>query len=301
MTAVLSLCSGYGGLDHAVEAVCRATTRWVADTDRDATTVLATRYPDAPNVGDITTHDWAGTDADIITAGYPCQPFSTAGRRQGTSDARHIWPHVLGAIRAVRPRLVVLENVAGHLSLGFGQVLGDLAAAGFDAEWTVLHASDIGAPHRRARLFVAAHPNGPGQQRGEGRDGEGGRIVAGPHTGPPAHVDGDRREIEPVGALRHSVWKALRDDTDRRSADHWGRYSGAIERWEHILGRLAPDPLTGRQLNAQFVEWMMGLPAGWVTDLLPNRRALKVLGNGVVPQQAEMALRQLLTHKKATA
>jgi len=77
----------------------------------------------------------------------------------------------------------------------------------------------------------------------------------------------------------------------------WQRFGPAIRRWEAIMGRSAPAPLVDgtKQLNARLVEWMMGLPEGWVTDLIPNRRALKTLGNGVVPQQAEMALRMLLT------
>lgn len=77
----------------------------------------------------------------------------------------------------------------------------------------------------------------------------------------------------------------------------WGPFTAAVRRWEHLTGREAPAPLlTGtKQLNARMVEWMMGLPDGWVTDVVPNRRALKTLGNGVVPQQAEAALRTLLS------
>src|SRR5690606_40192712 len=91
---------------------------------------------------------------DIVTGGYPCQPFSVAGKRKGTSDARHLWPNIAHALRVLRPRYAFFENVANHLRLGFADVLADLAELGFDAEWTTVRASDVGAPHQRRRLFV---------------------------------------------------------------------------------------------------------------------------------------------------
>lgn len=152
-----SLCSGVGGLDLAAESHFDAVTVWHAEVDADASAVLAARWPGVPNLGDLTVVDWSAVEpVDIITAGYPCQPFSLAGNRKGTADVRHLWPYVADAVRVLRPRYVVLENVAGHLSLGFDQVLGDLATLRFDAEWTTVRASDIGAPHRRERLFVVA-------------------------------------------------------------------------------------------------------------------------------------------------
>jgi len=90
-------------------------------------------------------------------SGYPCQPFSVAGKRAGESDERHLWPEVARIVSECEPALVFLENVAGHLRLGFGTVLADLAALGFDAEWGLFRASDVGAPHRRERLFVLAY------------------------------------------------------------------------------------------------------------------------------------------------
>ncbi|WP_425297057.1 DNA cytosine methyltransferase [Nocardia brasiliensis] len=93
--------------------------------------------------------DWHSVPPiDILTAGYPCQPFSTSGRRKGKDDPRHLWPFVYEAIRVLRPRLTLLENVAGHRSKGFDTVLGDLAEIGLSAQWVSVRASDIGAPHR---------------------------------------------------------------------------------------------------------------------------------------------------------
>ena len=303
---IVSLCSGYGGLDLAVEAVLDAHTTHVADIDRDACTVLAHRFPDAPNLGDLRAVDWTGIHADILTAGYPCQPFSHAGRRQGEQDDRHIWPEVLRAIRALRPGLVVLENVRGHLSLGFGRVLGDLAEAGFDAEWCLLRASDVGAPHGRARVFVVAHPHGRRQQGVEEQHGtpqqdptdrdSSGRHAHRCGVEAASHADGQagdatRRaggQVHEPGAIERSRRRDCVDSWD------WRQFTPAVVRWERLTGRSAPAPLNGKQLNARFVEWMMGLPEGWVTDLVPNRRALHTLGNGVVPQQAAAALRSLV-------
>ena len=152
-----SLCSGYGGLDLGLASVIGGETAWLCEYDKHPSTILAQRFPGVPNYGDITTTDWSQVEpVDWITAGYPCQPFSHAGKRQGTNDERHIWPDVWNAVRLVRPQRVLLENVAGHLSLGFGDVLGDLARLGYDARWGVLRAADVGAPHGRKRVFIVA-------------------------------------------------------------------------------------------------------------------------------------------------
>jgi hypothetical protein len=130
-----SLCSGYRGLDAAVEAVFGGTTAWVSDIDPGANKILAHHWPDVPNHGDLTTTDWSLVEpVDIVCGGYPCQPFSNAGKRKGIADERHIWPWIARALGVLRPRLAVFENVGGHLRLGFDTVLADLAAIGFDAE-----------------------------------------------------------------------------------------------------------------------------------------------------------------------
>jgi len=98
---------------------------------------------------------------DVVTAGFPCQPFSVAGKRAGADDPRNMWPATLEVLRIVRPRLAFLENVPGLISSGyFDTVLGDLASLGYDAEWTVFGADDVGAPHRRKRLWVLAWQRG---------------------------------------------------------------------------------------------------------------------------------------------
>ncbi len=103
-----------------VQSVLPGRTLWHSDIDPGACQVLAHRWPDVPNLGDVTCVDWSKVaPVDVITGGYPCQPFSHAGKRAGTNDERHLWPYVAGAIAVLRPGLCVLENVRGHLSLGF--------------------------------------------------------------------------------------------------------------------------------------------------------------------------------------
>lgn len=192
-----SLFAGFGGLDMAVEEAFGATTAWVSEIDPGACKVLAHRFPDAPNLGDITTVDWATVEpVDIITGGSPCQDLSTAGRRAGMTDGTrsNLWVAMREAIAQLRPRFVVWENVRGALSAhahsdlescagcvgderdepalrALGRVLGDLAELGFDAEWRGLRASDVGACHQRFRVFVlawrrdAAHADGIGHER----------------------------------------------------------------------------------------------------------------------------------------
>lgn len=132
---------------------------WHCEFEEAPSKVLAERWPGVPNLGDITKVDWAAVKRehgaiDLVNGGYPCQPFSLAGARRGVEDERHLWPYVVEALRHLRPAQVVFENVRGHLSIGFDEVLRDLSWLGYEVEWVLVAASDIGAPHRRQRLFI---------------------------------------------------------------------------------------------------------------------------------------------------
>lgn len=99
--------------------------------------------------------------ADIITAGFPCQPFSVAGKRKGTGDERNLWPQTYAAICKIRPRWVLLENVPGLLTFDYiRRIFGDLAEAGYDTEWHCVSAASVGARHKRERLWIMAYTNG---------------------------------------------------------------------------------------------------------------------------------------------
>lgn len=275
-----SLCTGYGGLDHAARSVFGSgRLAWVADPDPHVCVLLAARMPGAPNLGDIRAVDWQTVQpVDVLTAGFPCQDISSAGRRAGIKHGTRsgLFFDVVRAIAALRPPTVVLENVAALRWRGGGLdlVLAELHHAGYDCAWTSVRASDIGAAHRRERIFLLAWP----------RDSTAGKPA--PHA---AHT-----------ARATSLLRPARQDafnTDIR----WGPYEAAIRRWELTLGRRAPGPVEpgrgGRpRLAPRFVEWLMGLNDGHVTgpDLaLPRTAQLRILGNGVVPQQATHAIRLL--------
>ena len=163
-----SLFTGYGGLDMAVGG----DVAWYSEIEPAACKILAEHYPGVENLGDITAVDWSTVEpVDVITGGYPCQPFSTAGMRRSKNDERHLWPYVRDAISALQPRFAVLENVRGHLSMGLADVIGDLASVGYDARWGLVRASDAGAPHGRARVFIVAYPEG-NQQRESAESGQ---------------------------------------------------------------------------------------------------------------------------------
>ncbi|AWB84810.1 DNA cytosine methyltransferase [Corynebacterium liangguodongii] len=193
-----SLFSGYGGLDLAVEAVTGARPAWFCEWDAAPSKILAHHWPGVPNFRDVTKVNWSQVEpVGIITGGSPCQDLSAAGKRAGMTEGTrsNLWVNMREAIAAIRPRLVVWENVQGALSAkatsdsdmeqdgrpmgdgggghlrALGRVLGDLAEIGYDAKWTTIRASDIGAPHHRARVFLIAYPRTPNtssQRHGSG-------------------------------------------------------------------------------------------------------------------------------------
>ncbi|MGH3760270.1 DNA cytosine methyltransferase [Actinophytocola sp.] len=316
--AIGSLFSGYGGLDLAVEHVFGGHTVWYSETERAPARVLAHRFPGVPNLGDITRVNWdAVPRVDLLAGGFPCQDLSSAGKRAGLSPGTRsgLWAHMAYAIERLRPRLVVFENVRGLLNapsaptpvrpldrrdLGdarrggtraLGTVLGDLAERGYDCRWLGLPASAIGAPHQRFRVFGLAWPRGTDPRGVQPERRRGRRHLPGaPPQALRLPVGGD-----PSGTAANTLAK-------RRTSSRveWGRFELAIRHWEHLLGRPAPFPVVhvkGRdRLSPPFVEWLMGLDAGWVTDVpgISRAMALKMLGNGVVPVQGAAALRLLL-------
>ncbi len=172
MLTVGSLFSGIGGIDLGLERA-GMTVKWHSEIDPYACRVLKKHWPSVPNIGNIKEVKWDQVEpVDLIAGGYPCQPFSTAGKRQGEKDERHLWPYFLRAISELRPRFALLENVRGHLSMGFDRVLGNLAEIGYDAEWQIVSAASVGAPHRRDRIICVAYPNNAGSRTPQGDMGE---------------------------------------------------------------------------------------------------------------------------------
>lgn len=164
-----SLFSGIGGFDLAAEWA-GWTNRFNCEIDPFCQRVLKYHFPNAEQYTDIRTTDFTlwRDRIDVLTGGFPCQPFSVAGKRLGTDDPRHLWPEMLRAIREIRPRWVVGENVRGILSwsggMVFEQVCADLEAAGYEVQPLVLPACGVGAPHRRDRVWFVAHACCHGRQ-----------------------------------------------------------------------------------------------------------------------------------------
>jgi len=183
---VLALCSGIGGGIELGLKLAEPTARTVCYVEREAFPIAVTLtriregyLDDAPIWSDVTTFDgkpWRNV-VDCITGGYPCQPFSVAGQRQGEHDPRHLWPDIKRIVGEVRPRFCFFENVAGHLQLGFESVWRDLSDMGYEVEAGLFTAAEVGAPHKRQRLFILAHADagrrwsqGHGQQLASGPD-----------------------------------------------------------------------------------------------------------------------------------
>ena len=366
MTTIGSLFTGYGGLDMGVAMAVDPDARvaWTSDVEPGPCKLADVRWPDTPNLGDITKINWGDVEpVDIICGGSPCQDLSLAGKRAGmaTGTRSGLWESMAAAVETIRPRLVVWENVQGALSarayspveqepamLGTrtngplvratGRVVGELAGLGYSAAWRVVRASDAGAPHQRARLFIVGYPDGqPWDMRRPAtpRQTQGRRPHREP-TGPglgtlmPTPTASDHKAGRHQEGVGHSLTQAVQLLPTPSASDaimglprtsgrppekstklatrleytDYGDYAPAIARWEQVTGRAAPPPTNpprregGKpQLSAKFVEWMMGLPDGHVTgpDLnLSREHQLRMLGNGVVPQQAALAVSSLL-------
>ncbi len=334
-----SLCSGYGGLELGLEmAGFDFDLVWCAEMDGHAAQVMAHHHPDVTNFGDLT-QITDPPSVDVVTAGFPCQPVSTAGKRKGVNDERWLIEDVCRVARDAGANWLLLENVAGIFTANRGEaflrVLEALAQNGFAAEWTSVRASDVGAPHGRLRWFCLAYAEGGTVSQSElfsasvGSAAElGERYRAAPADadqssgearGDTRH-DGKRLRQEPMGPASPAADADLPGRGEQRgtvavqpscpTAEHaghhvsrFGPYADAVARWEPIVGRPAPNPTDDkRRLNPRFVEWMMGLPDGWVTDTGVTRsQALKILGNGVVPQQAAFALSLLHEQRQQSA
>lgn len=228
----VSLFAGIGGFDLGLE---RAGMTCVGQVEIDpfCVQVLKKHWPDVPRHDDVRTFQGSEFgEFDLLCGGYPCQPFSVAGNRKGAEDERHLWPEVIRIIRNVRPRIVLLENVPGHLSLGFGRVLGDLAESGYDAEWDCIPASAVGAPHQRDRVWIVAYPNRAGCGRLEEPHGE---------------------PIEPRKQPRrwsHADGLAVAARQAAQAPARIGRVDDGIPHWSHRLRSL------GNAVVPQVAEWI---------------------------------------------
>lgn len=167
MLRMLDTFAGIGGFSYAAERLVGGyETAAFVEWDKKCQQVLAKNFPGVPIYGDIKEFEY---DPDrlgrihIITGGYPCQPFSSAGKRRGDQDDRHLWPRLFEVVKSVRPDWFIGENVAGHITLGLDQVLSDLEAANYSCRCFVIPAVAADAPHRRDRCWIVANANSTGR------------------------------------------------------------------------------------------------------------------------------------------
>ena len=348
LPSVLSICTGYGGIEIGLERAI-GTINILAHVEIEAYAVanlLAKMgtgdLVPAPVWTDIKTfpaHCFSGS-VDILTGGYPCQPFSAAGQRRGADDPRHLWPWIKEHISIIRPGICFFENVEGHISLGLREVLTDLADLGYRVEsdsgepaWGLFSAAEVGAPHRRKRVFILAYDpdkrdnlwrfNFSQAQAGwESINSEAGNCcnnVADPGSTEFNRVSEstERREDQasgvsgaivanscqqgPQNTERKTIQSAWRRNERRTTAQFcrslWPSRPGEPQyEWEE------PRVFDGK-LNPDWVESLQGVQHGWtqLSNALPGENRidrLRLLGNGVVPATAEKAFITLLTRIK---
>ena len=250
----VDLCSGIGGFALGFESIGLSRPVLFCDIDNWCRLVLKKHWPDVPQSSDV--KELANDpkrlvpDCDILTAGYPCQPFSLAGKRQGDEDPRHIWPFILRIVTSKRPAWCIFENVYGHISLGLDQVLLDLEAEGYATRTFVVPACSVDAPHKRNRVWIIAKYVGHTSSSGQSRD--------------------NRRR---AGQEFEDRCQDVPDTNSEGLQGQWEKSSGVSQEQRDLSYSCGwePEPSVGRVAN--------GIP----------RRVdrIKGLGNAIVPQIAQ--------------
>lgn len=298
----ISLCTGVGALDKAVEQLTGASTAVYAEKDRWAAQVMAAQLPEVGNLGSIDQINYGAVAAqypnlDTLIAGWPCQGISNNGHRLGLDDPRSgLWRNVAQGIDVIRPAEVFLENVAALKRRGLDVVSDHLNRLGYDLYWTITYASSIGAPMSRARFLGYAIP-------GAGVTIEVPAPAAlvepvphllptpkatdGPNGGPNQRDGADNYYLPAIAVRLTDDWRVPETGQD---------FGPAIRRWETVLGRPAPAPATpsmtarprgALRANPAFYEWVMGIDEGVITQHtdMPRPEQIKRAGNSVVSLQ----------------
>lgn len=294
---VLDLFSGIGGFSLGLERTGGFRTVAFCEIEPYCRAVLRKHWPDVPCFEDVRTVTGAQVGAaDVICGGYPCQPFSLAGKRAGASDNRHLWPEYRRLVEELRPAWVIGENVAGHISMGLDSVLSDLEALGYAGRTFAVPAVAVGAPHRRERIWIVAHRSGDGRGQGDahgggGREGMAPRQEQGPlHGGEivahPEGIGGGAGLCE-VGPQQHGHQPsdggcALADTISERGC-------GGHAAWKDAADAGQPSR------RARSRPWDLEPDVGRVANGVPSRvDRLRALGNAVVPQIPEIIGRAIL-------
>ena len=301
LPTVISFCSGYGGIERGLD-LAGLEHRVIAYVEIEAFVIAnlvskmeTGQLPPAPiytNLKTFPAHLFRDR-VDLITGGYPCQPFSAAGQRKGTDDPRHLWPFIKRHIQTIRPVQCFFENVEGHISLGLSTVISDLEEDGYRATWGIFSAREVGAPHQRKRVYILANSNSIGLEE-HGHCEPSNVVKASENV---ANSDSDRK------------WTGDRSQQSQRyTAGQCSSDSGAVG-IEGVVANSNSASGQGRGIPCRVHEkhpdtngssdefreeiaqlWLPEPRLGRVVDGCPNRvDRLRMLGNGVVPQTAAKA------------
>ena len=274
---IISFCTGYGGLEWGIKRA-GVDVRTVCYCEREAyvQAVLVKameegRMDTAPIWSDLATfpaESFRGK-VDGITCGYPCQPFSSAGKREGQDDDRHLWPKLREHINTIGVRWVFAENVEGHITLGLSTVISDLEEDGYKVATGIFSAEEVGAPHRRKRVFILGYSSSVGSCGGG--------------------TDENRFESEVFGSRSEDVAVASsRESRESQTRDGRSSVVGGSEetQWPARPGQ----EQYGWEPSRTVVTGLGGVSNGTAHRI----DRLRLLGNGVVPQTAELAFKTLI-------
>ena len=267
-----SLFSGIGGFELGLEHTGGFKTLWQCEKDAFCLKVLAKHWPDVKRFTDIKEMKEDIPYVDVICGGFPCQPVSCAGKRKGAQDERWLWPEFYRIVCQVKPRWVLVENVPGLLSADSGRlfagILRDLSSSGYDAEWNIVSAAGVGAPHLRKRVFIMAYSDRQPSEipiRNVGREQA---LVETERGEQELGCAGDTsREIADSKSIRCGGGQIISEAARKR----WGICAEGDNSW-------STEPDVGRVAN--------GVPA--------RVDRLRALGNAIVPQCAEFVGRCIL-------
>ena len=309
----VDLCSGIGGFSLGFEWAGLSKPILFCDVEPWCRRVLSKHWPDVPVASDVKElakdPDRNVPDCDILTAGYPCQPFSLAGERRGTEDDRHIWPYILSIIQAKRPAWCVFENVYGHVSMGLDEVLSDLEREAYATRPFIVPACAADAPHRRDRVWIIARnvAHADSQPKGKPVRGSHSKQINSETAGKWATArDGftdrcqdvaDTKGLQRNGRGKHTQQGKRQEPQprDSRGSDDVADTASKRQQGSRLHGRSqhqaqnkdgqADRADNGSQRNAQF--WLPEPAVGRVANGIPRRvDRLRGLGNAIVPQIA---------------
>ncbi|MCP5363459.1 MAG: DNA (cytosine-5-)-methyltransferase [Rickettsiaceae bacterium] len=288
MLNVLDIFSGIGGFSIGLEAASMQTVAF-CEINPFCQKILTRHWPSVPIFSDITTIHKEDLKAlptiDVIAGGFPCQDISVAGKQKGITAKRSgLWKEFARLINEIKPKYAIIENVANLRSTGLISVLQDLWEIGYDAEWHCIPASAFGAPHRRDRIWIIAHPAcigkvglSVGKKETESAFGDGYKNVS----------DSNCKRLQ-----RHRRFKetSLICTQEQVSVHHSSR---GIKQWDKEP--LEAPRLKDERLNPDWVEWLMGYPISW-TDGGSRMQRLQSLGNAVVPLIPEFLGKVVVDH-----